>query len=46
MLWVRVICFWGEVPMNFGIVTDTAGAKVADLASELRAYIEPKINEK
>ena len=32
--------------MNFGIVTDTAGAKVADLASELRAYIEPKINEK
>ena len=30
----------------FSIVTDTAGAKIYDLANELRDYIEPRINDK
>ncbi|WP_285399831.1 hypothetical protein [Lysinibacillus sp. fls2-241-R2A-57] len=30
--------------MHFNIVTDTAGSKVGELASELRNYIKPKIH--
>lgn len=32
--------------MDFTIMTDTAGARIGELASELRNYIEPGINKK
>lgn len=32
--------------MNFSIVTDTAGSRIRELASELHNYLEPKINSK
>jgi len=32
--------------MDFTILTDTAGSKVGELASELRNYLEPRINKK
>lgn len=32
--------------MNFSIVTDTAGSRIGELASELHNYLEPKINSK
>ncbi|WP_310605015.1 hypothetical protein [Anaerosporobacter sp.] len=32
--------------MDFQIITDTAGSRVGELASELRDYLEPRINKK
>ncbi|GAB0170613.1 hypothetical protein LSPCS325_40500 [Lysinibacillus sp. CTST325] len=32
--------------MHFNIVTDTAGSKVGELASELRNYLKPRIHSK
>lgn len=32
--------------MDFTILTDTAGSRVGELASELRNYLKPKINDK
>lgn len=32
--------------MDFTILTDTAGSRVGELASELREYLEPRINNK